>query len=466
MIQRHSLETEIQEFTQKINKTTLEVSLPDRKAKLQDIIKSDDIGLPSIIKFIHKFHPDEITRVISENWNVLSDDSRYKFVSEIIKLPKKDNDVKLKLLFVAQLVIIDPTEAFRIFSYTCEQLSEKNSKAPSARFIKLMRPILLNSVPPQLVSLPLDRNYKRDLEPIMIAGLLAAFAPDKADKELISPEVQYHILKWIFSNDRTLNLTEGRLKDIAASIDKWPLSLISLLQGLISVLPEELRKIITERNQCLFTNVSITMNQSVLESTNQDRQVDDKGVFFDPHSAMEKLADYIKGFSKKEESWESIIRQQRDKVREIEDKLLSANNRIDILSRKNDQLEDGKEYYIDLVNREKENNVELSNRISKLNEELNAAKEQAQRLSIDIEKMRSDHNTEMSKLVERIHSESEYAVGVLRTRLKSSLLIEHSDFNSIFEKPMSLELGDSLRSQVKRIFKKLNDEGIDFNGRE
>lgn len=450
MIEKDLLESEIQKLIDSTKQSASSLSEPENKAKLQDIIKSDDKGFPLIVRFIHKFHPEVISSCITENWDALEQDSRSKFVNEIIKMSKRDNDLKIRLHMVARLADTDPKEAFRLFSHTCEQFTEKNSKDPSSKLIKSVRPLLLTD-PPQMVKLPLDSDCKRDLGPIMTTGLLAAFASDKTDKEIISPEVQHQILKWLFSAGKSILLTESNLKDIAACIDKWPLSQLPRLKELISKLPEALRNIIINKYPYLFQP----------EMSVRDQTGSPQGRSFDPLTALQKIIEYI---TNKEKESEVSNREKGEKIRKLEDELSTEKKSIEAITLKHNQLEQEKEKNTALINQEKENNAELRGQISRLNEEVNVAKELAQRQAIDIEKMSSDHKAEIVKHGERISSESEHAVGVLKTKLKSSLSIEHSDFNSILEKPMSADLGDSLRSQVKRIFKKLSDEGIAFSG--
>lgn len=49
-----------------------------------------------------------------------------------------------------------------------------------------------------------------------------------------------------------------------------------------------------------------------------------------------------------------------------------------------------------------------------------------------------------------------------KKRLKNALKIEYIDFKSADNMPMSLELGDNMREQIKTIFKTLKKFDIDF----
>jgi hypothetical protein len=65
--------------------------------------------------------------------------------------------------------------------------------------------------------------------------------------------------------------------------------------------------------------------------------------------------------------------------------------------------------------------------------------------------------------VAKIDIESEHQINVFKIKLAGSLAIEYDDYKNVINKSMSTELGDSIREQLKRIFRKLETEGVKFN---
>lgn len=433
---------------------------PEANLKLQEKIKSDGKGLPTVIKLIHKFPPDIISTAIVQIWDHLNDDSKFKFVSEVIKFPKKDNDQKFKLIFVSHISEVDPKAALRIFKDICKGSFDKKQNIPKPRFAQLLRSVLLNSVSPNLIRLPIGSNYNEDINTVIICSLHSAFMINRNDRDLIPPEGQFSVLKWGRTARSLSDLPETMINSINEHIMKWPLSMVASLKEILSLFPEILKKSTEDGLQDILD----CMKEIGVPSAQHkilDREIEP--LRFKPQLVLKNLGEYIQSLEKKEHDLLEDYQKALRKIEEVEAKVHSSGDLIANLRKKNNHLEKEKEQLDDALKAEKEICSQLHSRINGLEENLSNAKSLAEELQAKIDILVKEHAEEIKKMVAKIDIESEHQLSVFMQKLAGSLAIEYADFKSITNKSMSTELGDSLREQLKKIFRKLEAEGVQFN---
>lgn len=71
-------------------------------------------------------------------------------------------------------------------------------------------------------------------------------------------------------------------------------------------------------------------------------------------------------------------------------------------------------------------------------------------------------NDELRKMVDALSGDRDKKATILANKIRSKLQIEYDDFMSAVDMPMSIELGENLRDQMKNIFKALEKLGIKF----
>ncbi|MFA4918267.1 MAG: hypothetical protein WC581_03335 [Thermodesulfovibrionales bacterium] len=460
MIEQDVLEKELLELVTLFKTGKSIKPTPEDNLKLQEIVKSDGKGLPIVIKFIHKFPPDIICKAIVQVWEHLNDDNKFKFVSEVIKLPKKDNDQKLKLIFVSYISEVDPKAALRLFKDICEGSFDKKQNVPKPKFAQLLRLVLLNSVSPNLIRLPIGSNSIEDINAVIICSLHSAFMINRSDRDLIPPEGQFSLLKWVRTARSLSDLPETMINSINEHIMKWPLSMVPSLKEILSLFPEILKK----NTEDVWRDILAGMKEIGVPNTQHKtlhREIEP--LRFNPQLVLNNLGEYIQSLEKKEHDLREDYQKALRKIEEVEAEVHSSGDLIANLRKKNNHLDKEKERLDDALKAEKEICSQLRPRINGLEENLSNAKNLAEELQTKIDILVKGHAEEIKKMVSKIDIESEHQLSVFMQKLAGSLAIEYADFKTIINKSMSTELGDSLREQLKKIFRKLEAEGVQFN---
>ena len=421
---------------------------PEAHSKLQEIIKSDGKGLPTVIKFIHRFPPEDISKAIAHEWEHLKEESRFKFLSEVIKLPKKDNDQKLRMIFVSQISRVDPEAALRLFKYTCEGSFDKKNHVFKPKLIKLVQSVLLNSIPPELIRLPIESN-NINLN-LIICCLNAAFGINQSDKGLIRPEVQYSVLKWVRASRTLSELPEAMIDSINGSITTWPLSMVPSLKEILVLFPEITKK----SSEGVLRGILDGMREiAVPISKHVSLDRNSEPVQFTPQLALNNLGQYIHSLEKREDALREDYQKALSRIEETESELRSSGERMATLRRKIDQLEKGTGQLEESLKAERETCSQFSSQVNALEESLADVKRLSEELQHRIDAMVIENSAEVNKLVAKIDIESEHQINVFKAKLAGSLAIEYDDYRNVINKSMSTELGDSIREQLKRIFR-------------
>ena len=68
----------------------------------------------------------------------------------------------------------------------------------------------------------------------------------------------------------------------------------------------------------------------------------------------------------------------------------------------------------------------------------------------------------LEKMIDALTGNNSKQVTILANKIKSGLQIEYTDFQDALEIPMTIELGENLREQLKNIFRVLKKLGIEF----
>lgn len=69
----------------------------------------------------------------------------------------------------------------------------------------------------------------------------------------------------------------------------------------------------------------------------------------------------------------------------------------------------------------------------------------------------------LEKMVNALSSDRDKKAMILANKIKSRLQIEYTDFMDAVDIPMTVELGENMREQLKNIFRALERLGINFN---
>jgi len=99
-------------------------------------------------------------------------------------------------------------------------------------------------------------------------------------------------------------------------------------------------------------------------------------------------------------------------------------------------------------------------RLQNLEAELAESRDAIDRLSSELAEAKSKHDNEVSNLLEMIDQRSNQAVQQVKNKLARLMRTDYQDFMQIDNDPMTVELGENLRVQLRNIFRMLSDEEI------
>jgi len=75
---------------------------------------------------------------------------------------------------------------------------------------------------------------------------------------------------------------------------------------------------------------------------------------------------------------------------------------------------------------------------------------------------KENYEAHLNQISRTIEAKSDYKQNVLINRIQDSLEIDYRNLLKIENMEMTAEIGKVVRSQLRRIFSKLEDEGISF----
>lgn len=84
-------------------------------------------------------------------------------------------------------------------------------------------------------------------------------------------------------------------------------------------------------------------------------------------------------------------------------------------------------------------------------------------LTLELASEKEKHAADARTLLARIDVEKTRAVEAFQNRLADKLRLERKDFESVSNRPMDTQVGESLRSLVRGIFEMLEREGLNIN---
>lgn len=168
----------------------------------------------------------------------------------------------------------------------------------------------------------------------------------------------------------------------------------------------------------------------------------DKGESIDEKSeqTIRHLAEENKTLSRKADSLRMQIESLKKKNDDLSGELEKNKIKLETLNQDMESLRDTN-HHLNAVHRNDQDEI------SKLVDDLKESEKRAE---------------DLSKMADALSGDDNKKVTVLTNKIKSGLQIEYKDFMDAVQMPMSVDLGENLREQLKNIFRALEKLGIRF----
>ena len=431
---------------------------------------------------IKKVGADFIAEWIIKNWSLLNKEERILFFGKLIE--KLQGNPKLSrrfnVLLCSKLIGPFAEDAVRLLGKLCQQTKISPSFPLNKDLCLQIRTLFLKPKDILIEQLPLNSVIPggKDLSKY---GIGAAFFESKNGKTA-GEIAQIQVLKWIAESGIGIIVPD----EIAELIRKSEAAAksISKIQEFLPSFPDEIKweqAVITEQIEkpIATEEISTIIQQPVhvlpphlVKQGNQGEQTtpsDEKKKIttispkgedinqFDPISALKQLQKYV-------QETKSSEKKSQEKILHLEKKCGDLLKDTTELTNKQEDLKNElKARQRELVKKNAEI-VELKTNLTTSQQDLSSLKQEKDKLLSQLEEEKGYYNDKLNRFSRTIEAKSNHKQEVIINRIRESLRPEYRNLLKIENMDMTVETGNVVRSLLKRIFSKLNTEGLDFAG--
>ncbi|MEW6263653.1 MAG: hypothetical protein AB1641_11315 [Thermodesulfobacteriota bacterium] len=147
---------------------------------------------------------------------------------------------------------------------------------------------------------------------------------------------------------------------------------------------------------------------------------------------------------------------------DLQNKNQSMQQEMERLAAEKTRLEARVEERDSALNIEKSKSNDLEKQVRKLTKSLSESQGKIALLEKKLEDAQDRHAGDVRRLSERIPHAASHELSLYQKRIEAMLLVDYKEISKIETAPMTLELGRTLRTNLRRIFSKLEHLGLDF----
>jgi hypothetical protein len=430
---------------------------------------------------IKKVGSDFIAEWIVKNWSSLKEEGRILFFGKLIEQlqgnPKLNR--RFNVLLCSKLVSHFAESAIRFLGKICQQTKISTTFPLNKDLCLQIRSFFLKPKDILIEQLPLS-SVIPGVKDVAKYGIGAAFFENKNGKTA-GEIAQIQVLKWIAESGIALVVPD----EIAELIPKSEAAAknISKIKEYLPTFPEEIKwekagiaeqseklaiKELTSETRHdgkpLFNQLIQEDKQSKQVISLHEREKDttighkvEKLDQFDPVSSLKQLQKYIQEIQNAEKkSQEKITRLEKDNNNFL--------NEISDLGKKQEDLKDklnARQRELDKKNAE---TFELTTDLTTSQQDLSRLRQEKDKLLSQLEEEKAHCNDKLNRFSSTIEAKSNHKQEVIINRIRESLHPEYRNLVKIEDMDMTVEIGKVVRSLLKRIFSKLNTEGIYYSG--
>jgi predicted nuclease with TOPRIM domain len=430
---------------------------------------------------IKKVGSDFIAEWIVKNWSSLKEEQRILFLGKLIEQlqgsPKLSR--RFNVLLCSKLVSHFAESAIRFLGKISQQTKISTTFPLNKDLCLQIRTLFLKPKDILIEQLPLS-SVIPGVKDVAKYGIGAAFFESKNGKTA-GEIAQIQVLTWIKESGIGLVVPD----EIAELIRKSEAAAknISKIQEFLPSFPDEIKweqAVITEQSEkpIAIEGVS-TIKQPVhvllphlVKQGDQGGQTtpsDEKKKIttispkdedidqFDPITSLKQLQKYIQEIQNAEKkSQEKTTRLKKDNNNFL--------NEISDLGKKQEDLNDKLNVSQRELVKKNAELTELKTNLTTSQQDLSSLRQEKDKLLSQLEEKKAHYNDKLNRFSRTIEAKSNHKQEVIINRIRESLRPEYRNLVKIENMVMTVETGNVVRSLLKRIFSKLNTEGIYYSG--
>ena len=430
---------------------------------------------------IKKVGSDFIAEWIVKNWSSLKEDVRILFFGKLIEQLQGNPEFsrRFNVLLCSKLVSHFAESAIRFLGKICQQTKISTTFPLNKDLCLQIRSFFLKPKDILIEQLPLS-SVIPGVKDVAKYAIGAAFFESKNGKTA-GETAQIQVLKWITESGIGLVVHD----EIAELIRKSEAAAknISKIKEYLPTFPEVIKweqAGIAEQTEKLATKelTSATRqddkplsNQSIQEDKRSkqaipphEREKDTtirhevaKLDRFDPVSSLKQLQKYVQEAQISE-------KKSQEKILCLEKKYGDLLKDTAELNKKQEDLRNElKARQREMVKKNAEI-AELKTSLTTSQQDLSSLKQERDKLHSQLEEGKIYYNDKLNSFSRTIEAKSNHKQEVIINRIRESLRPEYRNLVKIENMDMTVETGNVVRSLLKRIFSKLNTEGIYYAG--
>jgi hypothetical protein len=383
---------------------------------------------------------ESLAEAIASTWTNLDELLRREFIARQQRLPEAAGS-RLRLRSAVALRLIDPPAARRLLTSACYAMTNNAKKCPSKEQVKIFRSILLNGNEPGLLGFTFESHTQAEIGPLL-SCVVEVLSTSKVDTQRIFTASEPRVIEWLLRNTLFNRLTADQRTVVATLAKSWPREVKAAFASKYEPLPEGL-------DEALKIVATPTPPIAEAESALRPDVPPLTAVPQRCHSVQE-LLDQI-GLAVK--AIDADNKSAREELTEKEVVLQALRTR---LSQAESSLQRTEGELIESSAALNEKGAALQTALAELAELRGKIDTSALELTSEKKKHAADAKT----LLDRIEVERRRAVEAFENGLANKLRLEWRDFESVKDRPMDTQMGESMRSLVRGIFELLENEGI------
>jgi len=430
---------------------------------------------------IKKVGSDFIAEWIVNNWSSLKEDGRILFFGKLIEQLQANPKLsrRFNVLFCSKLVSHFAESAIRFLGKICQQTKISTTFPLNKDLCLQIRTLFLKPKDILIEQLPLSTVIP-GVKDVAKYGIGAAFFESKNGKTA-GETAQIHVLKWIKESGIGL-VVPGEIAELIRKSEAAAKN-ISKIKEYLPMFPEEIKwekAVITEQSEKPIAIEGISAIRQPVQmlpphlvkqgdhggqktSSDEKKKITiispkNEGINqFDPISSLKQLQKYI-------QETQSSEKKSQEKISRLEKKCEDLLNGTTELHKKQEDLKDKlNAHQRELVKKQAEL-TELKTNLTTSQQDSSSLKQEKDELLSQLEEEKEHCNDKLNSFSRTIEAKSNHKQDVIINRIRESLRPEYRNLVKIENMDMTVKTASVVRSLLKRIFLKLNTEGIDFAG--
>jgi hypothetical protein len=438
------------------------------KAEQEDALKVlsalcmiDDEGYRSTMASLADFPSEVGSAFLAEAWPKLMEAKRP--VPLDLRAARLNTDLgkRLRIALGQRLLTVDPGSALRVLLDVCREMKPAKNPLPTIKDLGLIRTALIEPAGETIGRLPLQDAMASELS-LLASSLLAAAFTYKTSQKPLPTQTQLTVIRWANAFPKLGQIAPDVARAIVQVVKTWDNDFRAILAKEVGMFQAPLRDMLAPVG-CTGSDIEkAQMAQTTVASSPADATAEARPprqpAQYDALYEIERIGKYVQNV-------EAQIKQHRQKIQSVEHDWQQAHSELETARR---ELEEAR--------RQAAAGHDSATRLA---DEKNGLQKEVASLRSEIEKFREDMNVAESRhkqavasyseqldtLTERIAREGEHRVNAFRNRLTTNIQTYADDFIGASEREMTVDLGVSLRGQMRQLLRLLMADGIKINGR-